>query len=203
MQDENNNNTAADDQDLLSRLNIATEKKAPTANPVKSFAWDDDGAGADPADAKNNPDAQPATTTKAAGAEKKLSPEEIKRAAEASAAGVELITSLLSEAIINLRYYFKFTDEERIELDEKILDEDPNILNPDQRKLKSRYERLMERRDKKLDKVSVSDKARAALEKSFEAYTEETGKTFLTPKSRLWVYISEHAIKTVIAAVTD
>jgi hypothetical protein len=198
MQNEND-----EDKDLLSQLSELTEPKEPSEKQPKSFVWQDDDLDGEN-EPQNQTETQANTTSKPIeGANKNLSPEEIKLSAQSSAAGVELITSLLSEAIINLRYYNKFTDDERTRLDEEILDKNPTQLNEEELRLSNKWHRLMARKKEKEDKISISDKARKNLEDSFAAYTELTGKTFLTPKSRLWVFIAEHTIKSVIAAATD
>src|SRR5688572_11877788 len=113
MQEEN-----ATERDLISELDRATETKNPnTSNQNKSWEWGEDEVPISPGAQKTPPAAEAVTQSTS-----KLSPEKIKSAAVASAAGVEFLTSLVSEGIINLRYFYKFKEEERQKLDDFILD---------------------------------------------------------------------------------
>lgn len=197
MQEENK----APERDLLSELDRVTETKTPGAEGQnKPWGWGEDEVPIEPktpGTTKTQPPANPGNPNQ------KLTEAQIKSAAVASAAGVEFITSLVTEGIINLRYFHKFNEDERQKLDEYILDSAPEKLTEDEKQLSNRYNRLMDRRDKKIEKVTMSDKSRKRMEDAFEAYTVATGKVFLTPQTQLGLSVGESVVKAIIAAFID
>lgn len=190
------------ERDLLSELDKATEKKEPSANNVKSWNFgDDDEAKNEATEQTQQADTTEQELAKAGNNPGGLTERQMRNNAIASAAGVSLLTELLCEGIISMRYHFKIDSEKRELLDERLLDTDYNTLNDQEKFLVNKYNRLKKECNEKLAKISKSTKNRERMEEAFYEYSRSTGKVFLTPQSRLWISIGEDVIKSTMAAM--
>lgn len=204
-ENDNNNNQQSNSRDLLSELKKATAIKQPSTKKSATWNFDDDDVEQDLPPVKDGQQSTSETEKPKETPAKKteLSEKEIKAGAETGAAAVELLTSLLSEGIINFRYYRKFTPEEREKLNNEILDKPDHQRTDDEQTMANKFERLMSQRDKKLGKVKMSETARERLIFGFTKHAEITGKPVMSPQYILGITIGESVIKSVFEALMD
>lgn len=196
--------------DLLEELKKRTTEKLPSAAASKSWDFSDKEttdtiAPNDFTTQQPTPQTQTQATTKASEpkSENKLDAKTIKMDSEASQAAVEFLTTMIGEVIVNLMYRSKFSMDERQQLSDKVLDAKEENLNDEEKQLLRKYKRLMKEKDKKIDKLTPSDKARERMTDAFAKYAEMTGKTFFTPGMMLGVAIGESVIKTTTSVIFD
>lgn len=193
------------DRDLIAELATATETKAVSAAPVSE--WNFDNEEKTPV-INSNPTNQLPTqtnepTTVAPGQTNPIPLKARKLDAEASQAGIEFLTSKAAEIAISIKYGRKFTSEEKTALNGDLLHRRIEDLNPDQLQLVNRWKANERIRDKKIKKVELSDKQRERMVRAFEAYSEATGKTFLTPGSMLSISIAETLMDSLLEVFID
>ncbi len=208
MSSENKTNNGSSEgksgaRNLMDELNAATPEKKPSTTKDPSWNFKDDEVEQEKGDVKSQQQEQNQQGAQQQDPNKSATQEQLLKGSQAAAATVEFCTSLLSETIINLKYYFKFNAEEREKLDEEILDKPETKRTEEEQTLANRFDRLMNRRDAKLKNVKLSEQARKRMEDGFMEYAKITGKPPMNPKSLLYVTISEAVVKSVINAVLD
>lgn len=195
--------------DLLEELKKRTEPKTPSeaASQIWDFSNDEKETVAPNGLQNPTPEAstQPTTTTPGATNPEapKIDKKEAKIAAEASQAGIEFLTTLIGEFIVNYQFSKNFTDEQKELLNEKLLDSNPDFLNDEEKTLLARYKRLEKKKDKKLKGLEQGEKARERMVHAFEKYSELTGTTFMTPGLMLGVAVGENVVKTITTLIFD
>lgn len=186
-------------RDLVAELSQLTEKKEPSENAnTNSWRFPDDEKESLPAKA-DKPDTAAAETE----VDGPLTDDQIKKGARASAAFIFFITSLISEAIIMIRYRLKFTGDQIDLLEGKLMDTPNSKLTEEEIILKNRKIRMDEKRDKKLEKISVSTTERQRMEEACEAYSRATGKIIMSPGAQIAAAISEAVVKSSLQAFID
>jgi hypothetical protein len=206
----NENNTSSSSQEnksgarnLAEELDKATQKKSPSTTKNASWNFGDDEVEQDSGPVASQQQGNEQQAQQKPDANTPANSEDLRKGAETAAATVEFLASLLGEAIINIKYFFKFTADERERLDEEILDKPDSKRTEDEQVLASKFNRLMARRDEKLKNVKVSDTARKRMIDGFTDYAKITGKPPMNPKMLPWVTVSEIALKTVMNAALD
>jgi hypothetical protein len=183
---------------LLERLNVATEKKEPSKeSEAKTWDFSDDEPKvkeeikpAPPAQTDNTQKAnsdfatekeavKPQTpTTPTAKPTDKEATEISNKAKHASARIAVGMLDLTQKSIfiplLNRKYKKKFNDKE-IERLEEIADANKSTLDETDMRIRTKFDRLMKKRDKKIDAVELEDQERKDLESAFYTYMDVTG----------------------------
>lgn len=192
--------------DLLAELAKRTDVKKPSEAATK--AWDFSEKEADTVQPNNmaapiQPTENQAAQTQEQATNSTLDKKEIQMSAEASQAGVEFLTTLVGELIIEILHRKKFTADQLDLLQNKLLDAKVETLTEEEQSLLSKYNRLTKTKDKKIKKLEQSEKSKERMVNAFAKYSEITGKTFMSPGLMLGIAISENVVKTVTSVVFD
>jgi hypothetical protein len=181
---------------LLERLNVATEKKEPSKeSEAKTWDFSDD----EPKVKEEIKPARPAQTDSTQKINSDFAKEEVKpqtsinptakptdkeateisnKAKHASARIAVGMLDLTQKGIfiplLNRKYKKKFNDKE-IERLEEIADANKSTLDETDMRIRTKFDRLMKKRDKKIDAVELEDQERKDLESAFYTYMDVTG----------------------------
>jgi ElaB/YqjD/DUF883 family membrane-anchored ribosome-binding protein len=177
--------------DLQSILQQTTEEKKPGAAkvaPAASNFWeasDDDFEPVKKETAAPKPEATKAgaaaetETTEAT--KPKLTDSVIKSSARTATGMIELTTKMIITPIQNYKFKKKleksFTDAQLNKIDEKLMDADAKSLDDEEKRLKARFERMMDKQQKKLDGIEFNPDEKKDLTEAFEEYMKFTQST--------------------------
>jgi len=187
--------TGEENTDLLSKLaNAVTPKKEPgklEPQPTKNF-WDSSESDFEPIKKEEKPKAEASSSEKSAGSTDTKVTDKIKMGSASAATGLlEVVTRSLLTGALSLKQKNKlkkaFTPEQIQLLEEKLLDAVLDKLDAEEKQLKGRFERLMTRYEKKVEKIPFSEKERNELKDAFFTYFD-FANTQLSPK---WYVIAE------------
>lgn len=209
--------------DLINRLNTATETKTPTANTTSkswSFTLDENET---KAETTTNPEtkaetevktsdfettqAPPASsttsTTPPASTEPKLSKDFKIASARITVSALDMTQRMIFTPLINRKYSKKFTEQESKILDEtNIIDEEKSLLNAQDLPLRNKFDRIMKKRDKKIKDIPFEDLESQDLEKMFYQYMDAKNTT-LPPEIMLVIGIANVLGKRAIDLFTE
>lgn len=199
------------DEDLLARLKKATEIKDP-GNTAIASAWDFDDKDPDEttttaAKTESTSTSTATATDTKAGEEKTVTPierkKELEGSAEAATSFYETFGGITFESIVKIRHKNKFTEEEKIRLDESdIIDADIKTLTGDDLRLRNKYDRVEKAKNRKLKEVQISDDRRDKFYKGMYKYYEITGKS-MGPEGIIIANILDAVIHAGVEAFTD
>lgn len=206
------------DADLMARLNVATEPKEPTVSTGNAWNFNDD---KEPEAIKpevkdtnftledKKPTDQPtpsATTTPATtneSTEPKISKDLKMASARITVSALDSTQRVIFQPLINRKFAKKFNAEEVIRLDEtNIIDAEKTLLQPEDLTLRTKFDRLMKRRDKILKDIPFTDVESQDLEKIFYQYMDAKNTT-LPPELMLIIGISNVIGKRAIDLMVD
>lgn len=196
--------------DLLFQLKEATETKQP-GKETQSKAWDfqDEKISEEPVKAASNSDfEQPKTEEKSTVAPGPHGPpvekitDKAKRSSARTAVGMlDLFQRGLFTPIINNKYKKKFTGDEISKL-ELIIDVEKKGLENEDLKLRNKWDRLMKKRDKKIDSIPFEETEKKDIEEAFYTYFDFKEKT-LPPEWFVGMAVLNSFGKRAIDAFTD
>jgi hypothetical protein len=166
-------------EDLLQQLAAATEKKTPAEKGADAWKFDDEAEDEEEPAADNKAEESSASPGSAkdpkAAADKPATKDEKLASARIAVGMMDLTFKSLFTPLINHRFKKKFTVEE-IDRLETVADADKKKLTDEDLDLRNKWDRLMKKRDQKLETIPIEGEEKDDLETAMYTYFDVTGK---------------------------
>lgn len=195
---------------LMDRLTAVTEKKDPGAKAAPTWDFNEDKSDTgDEESAPNNddfetPPEKPKTEKQPEEKEKPKLTDKMKLAnARITVSALNSTQRIIFTPLINRKYRKKFDPEEIEKLDKTNLIDLPLDQVPDEDKsLRNKFDRIMEKRDKKINDIPFTEPESEDLEKMFYQYMDAK-EANLPPEIMLVIGITNVIGKRAIDLCTD
>lgn len=190
---------------LLDAVSEATEYKNPGSTD-KSFEWkfDEDGNGKE-TEVEDPPGEETGQSEKEkTGDKKKPLTHAVKdESAEAATGMLDLLQTAICTPLVSYKYKEKFSDAEIDRLDtSNIIDAKLESLKDDDLTLRNKWDRLMTKCERKLEKIPLKANARANVKNAFYKYFE-VKQTSMPIEWYIGFTIADSLISRVIDVMTD
>lgn len=200
--------TEAPSSNLMDRLTAVTEKKDPGAKAAPTWDFSEDKTDSEESDAGNSdfdtPPEKPKAENKPEEKEKPKLTDKMKLAnARITVSALNSTQRIIFTPLINRKYRKKFEPEEIEKFDKTNIIDLPLDQVPDEDKsLRNKFDRIMEKRDKKIADIPFTPEESDDLEKMFYQYMDAK-ETSLPPEIMLVIGITNVIGKRAIDLCTD
>jgi hypothetical protein len=200
MQTNTNNN----EEDLLKKLEAETEHKSPGG---KSSFWEEEVSGEEKQETAKVEEKKetPKPEEKPAEEQTPKVTEKAKRASARTAVGmIDMTQKAIFSPLIEWKYMRKFKKKELDRLEEKdLIDTEKSlIVEASDMSLRTKWDRLMKKRDKKIDAIPFSAGEKEDLEEAFFTYFDFKEKT-LPPEWFMYLAVINTVGRRLVDVVTD
>lgn len=211
----------ASDADLMERLNVATERKEPTAE-TQSQTWDFSEEAPNKEPQKPQTEAEPQkkpdnnfseaqkpktaitnpTAVQPDNVEPKISKEAKHASARIAVAMLNITQGAIFKPLLNRKFKKKFTAPEAEKLDTLADIPKTSITDDKDLALRNKFDKLLKRHNKKIDGVDLEEQEEKDLASAFYTYMDVTGKS-LPPEYLLMIALLNTVGKRSIDLFTD